>query len=92
MEKFELSKYLTLKLEDGKTNIYIEGELFLQCKSLMLNIPKNKIKELSSIKSIDEATEKLYYGRKGGSNTEIEPIDEFWAHCSNFFTSLLVFR
>ncbi|NVM34164.1 MAG: hypothetical protein HWN81_01125 [Candidatus Lokiarchaeota archaeon] len=59
MEKYELNKYLSLKLEDGKTNIYIGEELFLQCKSLILNIPKNKIKELSNIKSIDEATEKL---------------------------------
>lgn len=83
MEPFRINKYLTLKLEDGKTNMYIEGELFQQCRSLMLNIPKERIEGLHSIKSIDEATEKLNYVRKGDFNNEIDPNEEFWAHCSN---------
>lgn len=83
MEPFRINKYLTLKLENGKTNIYIEGELFQQCKSLLLDILKEKIDNLFSINSIDEATEKLNYERKEDFNTEIGPNEEFWAHCSN---------
>ena len=36
--EFKINKYITLKLENCKTNIYVEGELFNQCKFLLLNI------------------------------------------------------
>jgi Leucine-rich repeat (LRR) protein len=83
MEVFEINRYLKLKLENGKTNIYIKNELFLQCKSLLLDIPRDKIKELVSINSIDEVAEKLNCNRKEDFNNEIKPDEEFWAHCSN---------
>ncbi|MHA1194460.1 MAG: hypothetical protein ACTSP9_19625 [Promethearchaeota archaeon] len=36
MTKFKVNEYLTLKLEEGKTNIYIKNEAFRQCKQLKL--------------------------------------------------------
>ncbi|KKM08312.1 hypothetical protein LCGC14_1725100, partial [marine sediment metagenome] len=39
MKDFVINKYITLKLEDGKTNIYVNGQIFDQCKFLFLNIP-----------------------------------------------------
>ena len=69
METFRINKYLTLKLENEKINIYIKGELFQQCKSLLLDIPKDKIEDLFSINSIDEANEK--FGHSAGGYTRI---------------------
>jgi len=83
METYRINKYLTLKCENGKTNTYIKGKLFQQCKSLLLKIRKDKTKDIPNINSIDEAAEKLNYERKEDSNPEIEPNEEFWAHCSN---------
>ncbi len=47
MKEFNVNEYITLKLEDGRTNIYIKGELFRQCKFLLLNIPVEEIKDFS---------------------------------------------
>ncbi|KKM02694.1 hypothetical protein LCGC14_1781860 [marine sediment metagenome] len=57
MEDFKINDYITLRLEDGKTNIYIKGKLFEQCKSLMLNIPIADINVLEEIESVDEILE-----------------------------------
>lgn len=59
MNSFQVNKYITLKLEDSKTNIYVNGNLFQQCKFLLLEIPVNQITSLNEIKSIDEAAERL---------------------------------
>ncbi|MBD3197389.1 MAG: hypothetical protein GF317_20200, partial [Candidatus Lokiarchaeota archaeon] len=84
-KKFELNKYLTLKLEKGKTNIYVNGEEFRQCKFLLLNIPVNKVSEFDEIESIDEAAERLDRSMEGEGRHEhkIPPETEFWGHCSN---------
>ncbi len=36
MTEFKVNEYLTLKLEEGKTNIYIRNDVFTQCKHLKL--------------------------------------------------------
>jgi len=36
MTEFKVNEYLTLKLDEGKTNIYIKNEVFTQCKHLKL--------------------------------------------------------
>lgn len=86
--EFKVNKFLTLKLENGKTNIYVNGKIFNQCKFLLLDIPIDEVEEFIKIESIDEAEEKL--------NRSLEPIvgyrrnndiipreTEFWAHCSS---------
>lgn len=84
-KEFTVNEYITLKLEGGRSNIYIKGRLFNQCKFLLLNIPVDKISSFDEIQSIDEAAEKLdrsLEGREMGV-FKIPPEVEFWGHCSN---------
>lgn len=105
MLEFEVNELITLRLEDGKTNIYFNGRLFRQCKSIILNIPKSHFKDLDDIKTINEAVERLHKssaGRNFPSVTSIiiPPEVEFWGHCSNiqawaehnYDTSILDYR
>ncbi|MFO8020054.1 MAG: leucine-rich repeat domain-containing protein [Promethearchaeia archaeon] len=82
---FYVNDYLSLKLEKGKTNIYINGKKFNQCKFLLLDIPKEKISSLQSIDSIDEAAERLDNSLEFRTNSDykISSKLEFWGHCSN---------
>lgn len=85
MKEFEVNEYITLKLEGGKTNIYVSGQLFNQCKFLLLNIPIEKISSFDEILSIDEAAENLDRSLEESQSrvSEIPPEVEFWGHCSN---------
>jgi len=83
-KEFKVNDYLSLKLEDNITNIYIKGRLFQQCKYLLLNIHIDEITSLDNIQSIDEAAEMLDRSLEGApSNLGIPPETEFWGHCSN---------
>ena len=67
MKEFKINDFLTLKLEACKTNIYLNGELFNQCKYLMLNIPIEDTRRFDEIESIDEAADILgwtYFKKK----------------------------
>lgn len=83
--EFKVNKFLTLKLENGRTNIYIKGRRFSQCKYLLLNVPVNRGKFLDEIDSIDEAAAKLGQSLEGNGEKgiQISPDTEFWGHCSN---------
>ena len=85
MKEFKVNEYITLKLEDDITNIYIKDILFRQCKLLILNIPNDK--DSSQIQSIDEAADKLGWSPFGQESPDIRhkisPKTKFWAHCSN---------
>lgn len=71
-----------MKLEKNKTNIYIKGERFDQCKYLLLNLETEEIPEYDGFKSIDEVFE--YYGKNNERNKFIlDPKQEFIGHCSN---------
>ena len=37
--EFKLNDYITLKLVGDQTNVYVNGERFMLCKRLVLNIP-----------------------------------------------------
>ena len=77
----EISKYLTLRLEEGKTNIYVAGELFRQCKFLFINIPVDAINEYEEVNSIDEAAEKLDNKMElERDEMDLTSEDEFWGH------------
>ena len=80
MSDFIINDFLTLKLEEGKTNIYVNGELFEQCKFLMLNIPIGEIEKFDEIDSIDEVADLLGWRDEGqeGVECEIDPETEFW--------------
>lgn len=86
VEEFQVNKYLTLKLINNKTILYVNGKQFNQCKYLLLINPHEDERQ-EEIESIDEASEVL---NNVLENNEIEliefkitPIEEFRAHCSN---------
>jgi len=82
MHEFKVNRVITLKLEGKETIIYVAGEVFRQCKKLILNIPITEITALNAIRSIDEIIEKkeLNLDRM---EYELSSESEFWAHCSN---------
>ncbi len=93
--EFKPNKYITLKLERNKTVIYVNNEIFDQCKFLVLNIIKgedlidyqdnikNIIYEVSTT-SIDKQVKKIEKELEEKNNKFIiSPKEEFWAHCSN---------
>ena len=83
-KEFIINKFLSLKLEKGKTVIYIAGERFYHCKFLLIEIPE---KQLRSFNSIDEASESLNSSLEPTKDRvftyNIPPETEFWGHCSN---------
>ena len=42
MREFKVNEYLTLKLEDGKTHIYVGGYPFQICKYILLINPQER--------------------------------------------------
>ena len=85
MKEFKVNENITLKLENDKTNIYVNGTVFRQCKFLLLNIPVKEVGKFEDIESIDEAAEKLDKSLEQYKpiTYNIPPETEFWAHCSN---------
>lgn len=87
MREFKVNEYITLKLEEKITFIYVKGKKFRHCMRLVLQIPKDNIEAYDEINSIDEASElfKTLHENKiveGGSHS-ISPEQEFLGHCSN---------
>ena len=86
MEEFKVNKYIKLKLENGKTNIYVDGELFNQCKHILIRKTIYELKEfLENIESVDELAEYLDHSLKEIETEEIDISAEtrFWVHKSN---------
>jgi len=84
-KEFKVSENIVLRLEEGNTNIYINNELFQQCKHLFLINPQLDYGQ-SEINSVDEASEVLSSDLERKINSEelgITPEMEFWGHCSN---------
>ena len=82
--EYRVNEFITLKLEKGKTVIYIKNEKFLQCKYLLIEIPKDKIKEFDDFTSIDDVSEKLDHSLEHDMKfNKLKPEVEFWGHSSN---------
>ena len=53
IKEFKVNDYITLKLEDGKTIIYVKGKRFDQCKYLLLNIYSRRyVKKVCFLKKL----------------------------------------
>jgi len=79
---YKINDNITLKLENDRTNIYINGEKFNHCKYLLMNLEAKKIPEYDDFESIDDVFE--HYSRKNErSKFILEPKQEFIGHCSN---------
>jgi len=85
MVKYSINKFLDLRLENDRTNIYVNNELFLQCKYLLLKIPISEIESFEEISSINEVIDKLDKTLEVSENKDysISPEIQFWGHCSN---------
>lgn len=85
---FSVNNYLELRLEDDKTNIYVNNELLFQCKYLLLNLSFDEMKDLEDRKNIDEIIERLDKSLEfpSGKEFHITPEVQFWGHCSNLQT------
>lgn len=94
MIKFKINEIITLRLENEKTNIYINGELFEQCSYILLNTKVGNLEEFKDINSVDELRELSIdeiMRRPNVTNeedSELEVIDipahvRFLVHCSN---------
>ena len=78
MDLFQVNNFISLRLEHGRTFIYLASKKFTQCKSLKINIPYEEISEIfRNINSVDEIT------RFNNESVKIPPSTEFWGHCSN---------
>jgi hypothetical protein len=80
MPKYTINKFLDLRFEDGKTNIYVNNQLFTHCKYILLNIDRD-----TKFNSIDDFVEKLdgSFEVPGVNKNNVIPEMLFWAHCSN---------
>ena len=86
MLEFKVNPFITLKLEEGITNIYVNDELFNQCKSVLVQQKVDKLEDLLELDSIDELIEAKDQFLETESDPQIIEISEdtrFWVHCSN---------
>lgn len=87
MLEYRVNRYITLKLEKKKTNIYVKGQnLGLYCKKLILNLKPDELQNFDKFSSMDEFAD--HYIEKSNKNHSlkgqlIDPKVEFQAHCSN---------
>ena len=92
MQEYIVNKHIKLKLENEKTNIYIDGELFRHCKFLLLFLTEEIFSHSEETGSIDMLSEHLDFTldpnkawvepEKQEILDKIKPETEFWAHCS----------
>ena len=89
MNEFKINKFLKLRLENGKTVIFVDDKEVIQCKYLLLNLTPKDFEKFDEIESIDEAFE-IYNNQEDRQNehlkTILSPEEEFVGHCSNLQT------
>jgi len=84
LREFVINNYISVKLEKGKTNIYVDNSLFKQCKKLILNFNLN-YEEVEEIDSVDKAVEYLHKSLNENipDGIKIDHETEFFGNCSN---------
>jgi len=89
MKEFKINDYISLRLEEDRTNVYINDMKIIQCKYLLLqDTNDNSIVYNMDFLSIDRLAEKLdksleFNDSIDTQNYQIDSEVEFWAHCSN---------
>ncbi|MFX1454214.1 MAG: hypothetical protein ACFFDB_02460 [Promethearchaeota archaeon] len=85
MLKFRINKHIELRLEDGKTNIYVDSELFIHCKYLIIKVSDQDYEDFKERYSIDKAIVSIDKPFENfiEERNFIPPEVQFWAHCSN---------
>jgi len=97
MQTFVANEFISLKLEKGKTQIYINDKLFNQCKFLLITLPVDEFDDFEGYDSMDEVIEAVNSnsidkilketskrdGRTEPRADELSNEEEFIGHCSN---------
>ena len=84
--KFVINKYITLKLENNNTVIYVNGEKCNLCCGLLVNIPEDHPRfAIESQESVDFIIDSNQYKSTWYDEIrkQVSPEEEFWAYCSN---------
>ncbi|MFX0072039.1 MAG: tetratricopeptide repeat protein [Candidatus Hermodarchaeota archaeon] len=81
LDEYKINQYITLKLENGDSNIYVQDDMLIQCRYLLLSEMKSSNLKINQFNSIDVAEE--YFKNSSESSTIISKEIEFWGHCSN---------
>lgn len=81
-EGFVVNRFLSLRLENGKTIVYINGNKFIQCKYLLIDIPLHHTETITnfSTDNLFNSENELDYHEY---SFKLSPKLEFWGHCSN---------
>ncbi len=80
-KEFHVNDYITLRLENGDSNVFVQDKIIIQCKHLLLNQMQSENANHFEFKSTDEI-EELFVS--SSESDELISIDtEFWGHCSN---------
>jgi len=84
---FKINDYLSLRLENKESIIYVKGKRFMHCKYLLLSLPLEEVTAVKDIQSIDEIADNLDSSLErfflNEHDPNIPPEVEFWGHCSN---------
>ncbi len=80
MQEFKVNEFITLKLENDKTVIYVKGKQFQQCKYLLMHKKVDELEVLLTIDSVDDMLDDLSHSLEGNPDV-IPPETEFWGHC-----------
>jgi len=77
---FRINKYITVKLQDDKTYVYINNKRYIQCLKLLLTLRKEH-----QFDSIDQMEFSNLHHIKDSHETTIDITaeEEFTAHCSS---------
>lgn len=80
--EYKINDYLTMKLVNGKTCIYINDNLYIQCVNLQLRLHQPLD---VPFKSIDQMEFSSHHAIRDTERTTIDitPEEEFQCHCSN---------
>ncbi|MFX1395476.1 MAG: leucine-rich repeat domain-containing protein [Promethearchaeota archaeon] len=78
-KEYKINTDITLKLENGITNIYLNGKKFIQCSHIMVSSSLNDFSE-TKIDSIDDLEQ---FHNEFQGEVDLDPMEEFWGHCSN---------
>ena len=87
MIKFQINEFIELRLEDGRSNIYVDNQYFRQSKYVLLRKTLVEIENegILDVDSIDELAGKLDHSlkQKLPEVIDIPAETQFWVHCSN---------
>ncbi len=79
MQEFKVNEYISLKLENNDTVLYLNRERFRQCSHVLTTINANEIEKVNLLESVDEIkqiSEKNF-------PVKISPEVKYFVHCSN---------